>query len=42
MKVAQRASKVDFDLEVLGKFISDDIPDSISKAKVQNPIGFQA
>jgi SpoVK/Ycf46/Vps4 family AAA+-type ATPase len=41
-KVAQRASKVDFDLEVLGKFISDDIPDSISKAKVQNPIGFQA
>ena len=42
MKVAQRASKVDFDLEVLGNFISDDIPDSISKAKVQNPIGFQA
>ena len=41
-KVAQRASKVDFDLEVLGKFISDDIPDSISKAKVQHPIGFQA
>ena len=42
MKLAQRAAKVDFDLEVLGKFISDDIPEAISKTKVQHPIGFQA
>jgi Holliday junction resolvasome RuvABC ATP-dependent DNA helicase subunit len=41
MKLAQRAAKVDFDLEVLGKFISDDIPEAISKTKVQHPIGFQ-
>jgi SpoVK/Ycf46/Vps4 family AAA+-type ATPase len=40
--LAQRAEKVNFDLEVLGSFVSDDIPDSISKTKVQHPIGFQA
>lgn len=41
-KLAQRAAKVDFDLEVLGSFVSDDIPEAISKTKVQQPIGFQA
>ena len=40
--LAQRAAKVDFDLEVLGSFVRDDIPEAISKAKVQHPIGFQA
>jgi SpoVK/Ycf46/Vps4 family AAA+-type ATPase len=41
-KLAQRAAKVDFDLEVLGSFVSEDIPEAISKTKVQQPIGFQA
>jgi hypothetical protein len=40
--LAQRAEKVNFDLEVLGSFVSDDIPDSISKTRAQHPIGFQA
>jgi SpoVK/Ycf46/Vps4 family AAA+-type ATPase len=40
--LAQRAAKVNFDLEILGNFISDDIPEAISKTKVKHPIGFQA
>jgi SpoVK/Ycf46/Vps4 family AAA+-type ATPase len=40
--MAMRAAAVDFDLDVLGAFIEEDVPKYLVKKTTQNPIGFQA